>query len=241
MPVFISNSIEIPEGGFMDAKTVFSQAAAQYDGTRRKFVPCFDDFYGTAIERIPVRDNLRMLDLGAGTGLIAGMLAEAFPTAAITVSDVSQEMLEQARQRFEDTGHDVSFLLLDYLAETIPSDYDVIISGLSIHHTPHDAFGALISNIFKALKPGGIFINADQALGATPLVEEVNTEMWDRHARDRGATDEEIAVAVERMKADKMLPLDSQMAHLSEAGFLRVNNWYQNYRFVVYSGEKPAG
>ena len=45
----------------------FDQAARDYDRTRRKLIPCFDDFYRAAIDALPFERNerIRVLDLGA--------------------------------------------------------------------------------------------------------------------------------------------------------------------------------
>ena len=56
---------------------------------------------------------------------------------------------------------------------------------------------------------------------------------------DLGASKAELSMALERMKADKTATLVDQLAWLQEVGFIRVDCWYKNYRFVVYSGIKP--
>ena len=53
----------------MDIAKIYNVAAEDYDATRRKYISCFDDFYGVAISQIPYErdDHFRVLDLGAGT------------------------------------------------------------------------------------------------------------------------------------------------------------------------------
>lgn len=55
----------------MSIQQAFNTAATEYDKLRRTLIPCFDDFYQTAIEVIPFdrTASLNVLDLGAGTGL----------------------------------------------------------------------------------------------------------------------------------------------------------------------------
>jgi tRNA (cmo5U34)-methyltransferase len=57
---------------------LFDEAAAEgYDRARRQLVPPFDDFYGTVVESIPYEPEaaIRVLDLGAGTGLLSALVA----------------------------------------------------------------------------------------------------------------------------------------------------------------------
>src|SRR5271169_5849693 len=82
-------------------QVAFDSAAGDYDRTRRQLVPCFDDFYRTVVERLPFAsaDAPRVLDLGAGTGLLAAKVLAAYPNAEITLVDVAGAMLAQARKR----------------------------------------------------------------------------------------------------------------------------------------------
>ncbi|MCP4689764.1 MAG: class I SAM-dependent methyltransferase, partial [Desulfobacterales bacterium] len=85
---------------------------------------------------------------------------------------------------------------------------------------------------------GGIFINADQVLGATPEIEKRYQETWLKQIRENGVTDAELAAARERMKEDKMSTLHDQLLWLKEANFTNVNCWWKNYSFAVFSGRK---
>src|SRR4051812_31734860 len=93
----------------------FDPDAAGYDAMRRRLVPCFDAFYGTALALIDDWRSpgpLRVLDLGAGTGLFAALLLARHPDAEIHLTDASTGMLGEARQRL--AGHAaVSFAQAD--------------------------------------------------------------------------------------------------------------------------------
>ncbi len=224
----------------MSVASLFNQGAAAYDASRRKYIACFDDFYRIAVEQIPYPADapFRVLDLGAGTGLLAAKVRQQFPHCQLTLSDFSSEMLAQAKQRFADAAA-VEYQLCDYIAQPIEGQYDVIVSGLSLHHSSEPQWQRVAEKIFTALKPGGLFINADQILGRTPEIEAVYAERWLEQAHRNHCSDAEIQVALERMTEDKTLTLSTQFRLLEQAGFCALNCWYQFYRYAVYSAVKP--
>lgn len=235
MPRPVRSQRELP----LNAKQVFDQAAADYDRTRRHLVPDFDGFYGAALEQIPfARDaHFHVLDLGAGTGLLSALVLQAFPNATFTLVDLSNEMLDKARQRF---AHNVGFQfeVVDLEHGTLTGQYDVAISALALHHVEPVNLQGVFEKIHAVLEKGGVFINADQTLGTTPDNERRYAEAWTNTVQKQGATDTDILMAIERMKADKTATLENQMAWLRAAGFGDVDCWYKQYRFAVYSGKE---
>ncbi len=231
----------------MSVKEAFNRYAMVYDQTRRKFIPCFDEFYGVALRLLPKDIRApKILDLGAGTGLVSAMVLERFPEARILLTDISDAMLAQARARFsreeeeKKRPQNLDFQVLDYTRTFPKGPFDAVISALSIHHLDHDEKAALFRRIHRHLVPGGMFINADQALGETDEIDDYYRECWFERIVESGVTDEEMAGALERMKEDRMSTLKDQLAWLEEAGFRRVNCWYKYYNFVVYSGTKES-
>ncbi|MDO8433545.1 MAG: methyltransferase domain-containing protein [Candidatus Binatus sp.] len=218
----------------------FDLAAEDYDRTRRKLVPGFDDFYRTAIDLIPFphENEIEVLDLGAGTGMLAAFIAYSFPKARITMVDISNEMLERARERFELGGERFQFEVSDYGIAPITRKYDAVVSALSIHHLPDEQKRLLFKRIHDALNDGGVFVNAEQFRGATPELERLNHERWIARARDLGVDEQDLAAAIERMKFDRSATLDDQLEWMREAGFRSIDCAYKNLIFAVYSGRK---
>jgi tRNA (cmo5U34)-methyltransferase len=220
--------------------TLFDEAAERYDRTRRQLVPPFDDFYRTAVESIPHEADaaIRVLDLGAGTGLLSALVARAFPRARITLVDVSPEMLGVARGRFADEHERIEMRVADYVREHLPGEYEAVVSALSIHHLDGTGKRELFRKVYGALCDGGVFVNADQVLGSTPEIEARYRETWLRRVRERGVSEEDLAAALVRMREDRPSTLEEQKAWLEEAGFRQVDCPYKNYSFAVYGGRK---
>lgn len=225
-------------------RNAFNDDALIYDRSRRQMVPCFDELYSTAAGLIPFpRERaFEVLDLGAGTGVLSQFIAARYPQAKILLADIAPEMLKLARERFEREGDAVSsrlaYRLLDHGHDPIPGTFDAIVSALSIHHLENDEKRALFARIHAALRHGGTFVNAEVILGETGELERHANEEWKRAARAAGASEVDLASAVERQKHDRCATLDAQMNWLRELGFHEVASSYRNLIFAVYSGRK---
>ncbi len=224
----------------MNIKTLFDSAAQSYDHARRQLVPSFDDFYGTALSLIPFERDaaVRVLDLGAGTGLLSALIAETFPRAHFTLVDISEAMLNQARQRFVSDPARFHFRAVDFAEGHLSGQYEAVVSALAIHHVSDEVKQRLFRNIYDVLCDEGVFINADQVLGATAEIDEQYKVAWHRQVREQGVGESDLAAALERMREDEMSTLSSQMKYLEDIGFKMVDCWYKNYGFVVYAGRK---
>ncbi len=224
----------------MSIKNAFDTAAQDYNQARKQLIPCFDDFYGTALELIlfETKDRLNVLDLGAGTGLFSSLVAQLYPYAEFTLYDLSDKMLEQAKKRFSDIRVNVEYVIKDYSIDLIERKFDLIISALSIHHLTDAEKETLFSRVFSSLNSNGLFINADQVRGETPYEEEIYKSTWLKQIQEKGIAQQTLDAAFERMKEDKMSTLSDQLSWLKKAGFSEVNCWYRNFSFVVYSGLK---
>lgn len=220
-------------------KAAFDATAASYDASRRLLIPCFDDFYGMVVRLAPFpRDAaIDVLDLGAGTGLLAGVVRDAFPNARLTLVDISDDMLNVARERFAGDAA-VGYATADYASEPIPGEYDLIVSALSIHHLSDAEKADLFRRCLQALRPGGAFVNADQVLGASPAITEFNRAEWRRESAANGAPEAEIVAAEERQKHDILSTLEAQLAWLRDAGFTDVDCHFKHLWFAVYAGRK---
>ncbi|CAH0535119.1 Carboxy-S-adenosyl-L-methionine synthase [Vibrio stylophorae] len=224
----------------MSVQQAFDKGARDYDSARKQLIPCFDDFYGTALALInrPQSDSFQVLDLGAGTGLFTSLVAQHYPNASFTLCDISSAMLSEAKNRFKHSAFTIDYQTKDYSAEPLVGKYDLIISALSIHHLDAQAKAALFQNIYHALNEGGQFINADQVLGETAQLETSYRNAWLKQVKEKGVTANALSAALERMKEDKMSTLSQQLQWMKDAQFQQVNCWYKNYSFVVFSGDK---
>ncbi len=215
-------------------REVFDTTASTYDLGRRKLIPCFEEFYSKTVELIP-RNADHILDLGAGTGLLSGFIRERFPDARLHLIDNAGSMLAQADRRFA-RDQEAFCQLGDYTTAAWGSSYDAIVSALSIHHLTDEAKRKLFLRVHAALKPGGIFINAEQILGPSAPLEEQTKTAWLAEVRALGATEEEVAASLLRQTEDRCATISDQLCWMEEAGLKDVRCSFHEGRFAVLSG-----
>jgi tRNA (cmo5U34)-methyltransferase len=223
--------------------TTFGAAAWGYDRSRRQLVPGFDEFYGALLESVPIAEEreIKVLDLGAGTGLLSGMVAGKFPRSRVTLVDLSVEMLRVARRRLAGGPGRFEFRTMDYARKPLPrraGGYDLVVSALSIHHLTHGDKKELFGKVRRSLAVGGYFVNADQIAGDTPEEETRFRDWWLGRVREAGISEKDLGAALLRMRADKNATLGDQLLWLREAGFGEVDCRYKDYRFAVCGGKK---
>ncbi len=219
-------------------QTSFDSIAKKYDAQRRNLIPCYDDFYGMATE-LATRGSPspRVLDVGAGTGLMTQHILEKRPEAVCTLVDFAEEMLKIARQRFSGLAN-VQYVSGDYRNADLGSGYDVIVSALSIHHLDDPGKARLYRRLYGLLSDGGVFVNADQVLGATPGIEADYQRQWREKILASGLSGVEKAAVFERMKMDRPATLADNLQWLRDAGFRDVDVYYKYYNFAVISGRR---
>ncbi|MEV7628492.1 class I SAM-dependent methyltransferase [Actinoplanes sp. NPDC089786] len=106
----------------------------------------------------------RLLDLAGGTGTITLRTLARFPGATATVVDQDPVLLALARASLGDRAAVLAADLNDpSWAEALPHrEHDAILTATAMHWLPEQRLTALYTEIRTLLRPGGIFVNADQ-------------------------------------------------------------------------------
>ena len=67
----------------------------------------------------------------------------------------------------------MEFIVSDITSYEFEYSFDIVISSLAIHHLEDEQKQKLYGQIHNLLHTGGIFINADQVLGHSSIIEEL--------------------------------------------------------------------
>jgi cyclopropane fatty-acyl-phospholipid synthase-like methyltransferase len=139
-------------------------------------------------------------------------------------------MLEHAAERFASNSavqlevYDLSRPLTELPAGAGP--FDVVVSGLAIHHLQHERKRALFGEIHALLAPGGVFANLDLVTSASPRL----------HERFRCAIGR-----VQEDPEDNLAGLCEQLGWLRDAGFEDVDchfKWLELVLLVAVRGAR---
>jgi len=104
-------------------------------------------------------DGISIAEVGCGTGVTLEQLAKQFPTASLTGIDISQVMLQQALEK--NAIQDQHGLLVIGSAFCLPfpdDSFDVAYSTRFIHQFEHDEKRAILGEISRVVKPGGLIV-----------------------------------------------------------------------------------
>lgn len=227
----------------MSTEALFNLAATGFDQDRRDLIPCYDDLYNTAVDIVPYHSEreLRILDLGAGTGILSEKFAEKYVRSQLSLVDISAKLLNMAEKKLSAKfpGR-ISFTLMDYASSPFTGTYDLVVSALSIHQLNDTAKTQLFQKILRHLEPGGVLVNCDQVRGENDFAEKFYLHKWLQQVRENGVSEQVLQHTLERMKEDTRSPLSSQLGWLAKAGFSDITTWYKYYSFVVFSGTKKV-
>jgi tRNA (cmo5U34)-methyltransferase len=219
-------------------KEKFDEVAKYYDHQRESLIPCFHDLYDITVNLALWKNNEpKVLDIGAGTGLLTKFLFEKYPEAEFTLIDMSEEMLKVAKNRFR-SAENFKYIVADYTAHNFNDSFDLVVSSLSIHHLEDDDKEKLYKKIYNALNPEGIFLNADQVIGPTQNLDAGYQKNWMEILDNSDLSESEKTSAVERMKFDKPATLEDNLKWLMECGFEDVDIYYKYYNFCVFYAKK---
>ncbi|GAA2810963.1 class I SAM-dependent methyltransferase [Kitasatospora sp. CM 4170] len=157
----------------------------------------------------------RVLDVGSGPGVVAGLLADAFPGAEVVAVDRSAALLERARAR---SSGRVATRQAD-----LPADFgllgaaDLIWSSQAVHHLGDQQ--AALTALAGSLRPGGLLAVAERGLPLRFLPRDIGLGRPGLQARLDAAHED--AFSLMRAELPDTTPVvEDWPAMLAEAGLV---------------------
>ncbi|MDE4078866.1 class I SAM-dependent methyltransferase [Methanosphaera sp. Vir-13MRS] len=222
-----------------DLREHFNQAADEYDNLITKTLVNYDEMTDALINAIPDQKSPRVLDLGCGTGNITEKVLKRFPDAKITCLDVSDKMIDIAKEKLSDYDN-IEYVNGDFTIVDIIDKYDAIISSLALHHIPSDEEKKeMYQHIYDALNVGGVFYNADVIKPNSEYNQILNEKMNDKYMEEHGVSNEQkTSHKQDRENNDVPSTLVTHIKLLEEVGFEQIDVIWKYYANAVYGGTR---
>ena len=100
--------------------------------------------------------NFKLLDFGCGSGDFLSLVAAECPSWNLYGSDISEEMMNEARKRYGADGRGVSLMPMD---EALGAHkYDLITASCVFHHIPPEEWESSMKSLSESLSPGGMVV-----------------------------------------------------------------------------------
>lgn len=134
----------------------FDRLAPSWDANEVLSTP---ERINTILNKLPIREGMKVLDLGTGTGVLVPYLIERVgENGHVTAIDLSEGMLARAIEKYGELKN-VEFLKIDFEEEQIPGVYDVVMlySVYPHLHAPAATFEWLLK---MNMAPDGIIVIA---------------------------------------------------------------------------------
>ena len=211
----------------MNIQDQFNLIAKEYDENRRKFIPCFEDYYVSATDFAAKSLEKKP----------ASFWYPHFPDANYVLSDIAEEMLSVAKKRFENVPN-IKYEISDYSKKFPEGTPDLVLSALSIHHLEHEQKKVLFKMIHDSLSDGGTFVNYDQFCAGDERTDKKIESYWISQIKVSGISQKEYERWLERKKLDRECSVMQEIAWLKEAGFKSAECIYLNGKFAVIMAEK---
>lgn len=198
---------------------------------------------------------IRILDLGAGDGVLAEALLTRFHRSTVTALDGSASMRDAAASRlqpFGDRARVAAFELasLDWWDRMFGAD--LVVSSLAVHHLGDPKKQYFYKAAADRLAAGGALLIADIVDPQHTAARAVAADRWDALAREQAAAlgAPELFARFERERWNCFrFPDDSEhpsallhhLLWLRHAGFAAVDCLWMDAGHAVFGGFKPAG
>lgn len=173
----------------------------------------------------------RVVDLGCSNGLSVVDFVKHYPKCDFHLYDVSEPMLEVAKERFKNNSS--VFVNNNDLRLGLPiNNIDLALSILTLQFTPIEYRQNILQDVYDKLNNGGCFIIVEKVLGNSAKIDNILVKEYYELKRENGYTQEQIANKRKSLEG-VLVPLTANFNEhlLSQVGFKYVDCFYRHLNF----------
>lgn len=182
-----------------------------------------------------------VLDVGCGAGNYTLKLLERLPSLDITLIDLSQPMLDRARERVSQaTSGRIATIQGDIRKVDLPDQaFDIVLAAAVLHHLRADQeWREVFEKFHRILRPGGSVWVFDLVESSIPAVQKLMHQQYGDYLtrlKDESCRDHVFAYVE---KEDTPRPLLFQLDLLRQVGFAQVEVLHKNLCFAAFGAIK---
>lgn len=182
-----------------------------------------------------------VLDIGCGAGNYTLRLLERLPGLNCTLIDLSQPMLDRARQRLtESSASQVTTLQGDVRELELPRNaFDVVMAAAVLHHLRADSdWESTFAKLHLTLRPGGVLLVSDLLSQDVAAVTQVQRARYGEYLHELRDETYRQAVFEYIEREDTPRSLLYQVDLCRQVGFRQVDVLHVNSCFGAYCAVK---
>ena len=216
----------------------FEQRAFDYDGLIPRLIPRYHEQHDLILQLIPFETNanIKVLDLGTGTGILSALILQAFPQAKVLAFDIAENMLKICQTNLSAFQERLTLQQGNFAEDDFGNGYDLVVSGLAIHHLDGARKQILFKKLFQSMNSGGILLIRDIVTGGTPRLTEQYEKLWRQYMKDSGENDK---IWFQKYREEDIpSSIEEQTKWLTESGFADVGCHWRYLNFAIFGGVK---
>ena len=182
-----------------------------------------------------------VLDVGCGAGNYSLKLLEQLPNLDVTLIDLSQLMVERAKERVKRaTSGRIQTIQGDIREIELPDlGFDIVLAAAVLHHLRTDSeWRDVFAAFYRALRPGGSVWVFDLVESSIPAIHQLMRRQYGEYLtrlKDEAYRNHVFAYVE---KEDTPRPLLFQLDLLRQVGFAQVEVLHKNVCFAAFGAVK---
>jgi tRNA (cmo5U34)-methyltransferase len=191
----------------------------------------------------------KVLEVGCGPGPTTDKLLQTRENVNVTAVDIEKQMIDEAKINLAKYGGRVNFVLEDmlkFLPTIKDNTYDSFASGWTLHNLNSTQRHQALSEIYRVLKPGALFVNGDKYAQddvrkhkrdykqfkdcLTKMDQKYGDAEWTKQWIEHYNFDEKPEIIMFENKA---------IEEMSQIGFVKVKNTFRRQMESIVVAYKP--